>query len=629
MTGVIETGYELYNEIQRRGLHVRHEYGRDNAVLLELRERLGCPDDRLAVFLKERHTSAQDFLKAFLSVAAPFARMFEEIWAFLASHVAPRASETIRVRFGWDTDGIDIDLDQFRVAVESTRLIRTSAIQDIWPRDAVGDLFDLQRVISPQWREPVRSWPDYRYMEPYTLLDCRTGRDDEFERLVGEIHRLFQAMADADAEWSARDRERQRSLAELDIERGQDRARERPATAGLLSDLLPGWRPIFDDSAQVPSNVRRAAVAFLETRIRPKIAQQAATVVARARELLDILELPFWRHRWHTYEIWATMLVLRSLDPLRPRPLVSNGHLRLDVTETSRIADLLAQDHPDACVVTQMETPFHHMKRRAIRPDISICFDDKRKAESRALVVEVKHRQALTRAHVAEVGGAYRSGSPRASGVVLVNYDRAEIGEEVPADVVVLQDIRPDMADQVRAASELILQWTANAGLRPRYQAVMVLLDVSGSMRDQYEPPEVQRALRKMLAMPGLKIYRFNDGLVPGGDWDASPHSLRPSLATGGGTSLRRAMQQLYFQKLAEVDRRGVDDAPLAMEPFVEVVLVVSDGGYETNVPELGSVPLRKRVLPSELEQGLEWLSHPDSREFAALGTDPISGTGL
>jgi hypothetical protein len=45
---------------------------------------------------------------------------------------------------------------------------------------------------------------------------------------------------------------------------------------------------------------------------------------------LDILDLLFWRLRWHTYEVWTTVLTLRVLDQYRPVVGIANGYTSVD-----------------------------------------------------------------------------------------------------------------------------------------------------------------------------------------------------------------------------------------------------------------------------------------------------------
>jgi hypothetical protein len=144
----IETASELYREIKRRGLHLRDENGRDSALLQELGGKIGCPDTRLQKFLDASDFSAEFFLRIFLQLVAPFARMFQEIWDYLNREGAPKATETIAVRFGFEDskDTCSIDLDQFRRYVETAQHVIAAVTTRIWPYKALHGLFGVAKL---------------------------------------------------------------------------------------------------------------------------------------------------------------------------------------------------------------------------------------------------------------------------------------------------------------------------------------------------------------------------------------------------------------------------------------------------------------------------------------------------
>src|SRR5262245_37434180 len=111
----ISTGRDLYREIRSRGLHLRRGVGRDDALYAELCQHLNCPaSQNLSSFLRQSELSAEVLLRAFLLVAEPFGQMFQDIWNYLAASAAPKATESIRIRFGFEEDGVTTDLNEFR-----------------------------------------------------------------------------------------------------------------------------------------------------------------------------------------------------------------------------------------------------------------------------------------------------------------------------------------------------------------------------------------------------------------------------------------------------------------------------------------------------------------------------------
>ena len=108
---------------------------------------------------------------------------------------------------------------------------------------------------------------------------------------------------------------------------------------------------------------------------------------------------------------------------------------------------------------------------------------------------------------------------------------------------------------------------------------VVVLLDVSGSMGKSYESDLSQRGLRFVRDHAQFLIYRFSDGLQPGGDLG---EGIR--FQTAGSTELERALQQLQQE--------------LRIMP--DEMILVTDGDFG-RAPSLGKLRNHVEVGPDEL----------------------------
>jgi hypothetical protein len=86
-------------------------------------------------------------------------------------------------------------------------------------------------------------------------------------------------------------------------------------------------------------------------------------------------------------------------------------------------------------------------------------------------------------------------------------------------------------------------------------------------------------------------VFRFNDGLVPGGDLH-----LERRIATGGGTQLGAALNQLYALPETGIPER---------------LLVVSDGEHDHPGELLRKCGEHHECQPEDLEKHLEWLVQP------------------
>jgi hypothetical protein len=584
---ILESASHFYRAIKRRGLDLR-EYGRDRPLLAKLAESLSCPDLNLQAYLDNHpEISAEIFLQKFLALAEPFARMFEEIWQYLAEHIAPVANETISVRFGFDpARSTSVDLEAFRRYVETTRTVLATVQLTTWPHSALGKLFELGRVFVRLETDPIvadrlASQPSsyYRPGKPYPLGNLPAGSPP----LVQRIHQLFQRVIDSCAQ--AHNEKNARRVPELDQPDANDepRAALRDA-ASLLTDLLPSWKIIFAGADRISKEEVAEADNFYAREIERLLGKAAGQAEVPLLEALDILDLPFWRDRWHTYEIWASVLTLQTLSEYRPRLRIENGRVPLDGYSTEIVADLTGAVDSSGCVALQALTSFGG---RDIRPDLRVCRTDTVKAENTMAIVEFKQREAMTCGHVEEVAAKYSAGSPNAGGIILVNYDEPAITPKLPGDCILLQGIEPRARERIAEFERTLLGMLALAGFPPERRSRVLLLDVSGSMGDGYASSHVQAALRSLVQNRSLKVYRFNDGLVAGGDLQTLQSS---SLRGQGGTELGLALSQLE-KLLGSIDR----------------LLLISDGGHD-HPPRLECIAEMRECSPDEIPEFSAWL---------------------
>ncbi|MEY2500938.1 MAG: hypothetical protein QOI07_1272 [Verrucomicrobiota bacterium] len=588
MDPILQSAATLYREVRNRGLDLRTDRGRDRALLAELARSLGCPDLKLQSYLDSHpEITAEVFLQKFLRLAEPFAKMFEEIWQYLAERAAPGASETIAVRFGLDpASSTSVDLEAFRRYVETTRLAIAHVRIQTWPPEALSELFQLRKIFCVDENDPIiarrlaeRGNAYYRPGETYSLGELPSGAHP----LVARVHGLFQQIVDDYAQSCLPDTSR--SLPELERENQRDeQVDELRHFAFLLTDLIPGWKMIFAGADRITATNARAGEAFFARQIEPRLGSATARRTVPLLEALDVLDLPFWKDRWHTYEIWASIVTLRALAEYNPQLRIVEGRVALDGFSTAIVADLVGADQCPGCVAVQALTSH---AGRDIKPDLRVCITETVKAENTALIVEFKQREGMTRAHVEEVTEKYRAGAPNAGGVILLNYDQPQITAVLPPGCVLLQGFEPRAVALITEFERHVVGMLELAGFhRPRGRRVL-LLDVSGSMGDSYTSARAQAALRSLLGARTLKIYRFNDGLVRGGDLKEPDES---SLRGHGGTQLKLALDQLS-ELVGVIDR----------------LLLVSDGGHD-NPSQPNFVSEMRECQPDAIGNYSRWL---------------------
>jgi hypothetical protein len=587
MPNIYETAIELHRELSRRGLELNPKIGRDAALHATLASKLGLSADGFSRALKHSSISSEAYLRALMEVAQPFAQMFQQIWSYLSKHCAPRANESLYVRFGFDNERTEIDWDQFRVMVESARKVWAIGPIVMWP---LNELFGLARLLSehdPNWRSIPGS---YERGKPFTLPEIQVI--DRFDEVGHRVREAMQSWIDAIHHAWPLERRIDRDLPELDrtMETNPEHEREQELIhlSYALTDLLPTWKSILGNWDLIPPRTKQKALDYFDQEIAPKLQPNIGGAWRSALEALDILDLPFWRHRWHTYEVWSAIKALEALDDFHPLPIVSGGHIALDVASPALVAKLAASQTVYAHV--QAETKLLHPlgNRKAIKPDLRFSIDTPATNGGTIAIIEFKQRRELDVAHVSEVLAAYSLGVGLRGGVVLINYDAAP-AVEVPLGCIVIGDVHPGKPDKVREYQTAVRNCFTGTAVVPQPRRRFVLLDVSGSMGLAYTSPAAQRGLKRLVALPWVKVFRFNDGLVPGGDLKADSQ-----IATGGNTELGAALKQLF-----ELPDAGIP----------ERLVIVTDGGHDHPDELLAKVGLHVECKPDDLEEHLDWLA--------------------
>ena len=183
---------------------------------------------------------------------------------------------------------------------------------------------------------------------------------------------------------------------------------------------------------------------------------------------------------------------------------------------------------------------------------------------------------------------AYSSGCPNSGGVLILNYDNAGTIVSLPAQCHILEGVEPLNQNAIDMFRRQLLDALCAAGLKPMDEVTTVLLDVSSSMGNSYQDAEVQGFLRALLAMRRIRLLRFNNGLIEGGDLDSA---AAETLTTSGGKELGRALSDIE-----------------SLFGLPHKLLVVTDGGHDHPKDALSRIPNVKECLPKDIGMHFEWL---------------------
>lgn len=579
----IETAGSLYREIRNKGLHLRNGYGRDDALISELAKRLKCPDTNLQRYLDNSNISAQDFLIEFIGVSQPFAMMFSEIWDYVSVYTGDSFSESIAIRFGFpdSTDQTVINLEQFRRYVEEIGKI--ISITRIWTKKAIYQLYGLYRILLREGFDG-RIKNIYKEGDPFSLPKIIV-KDHPFDHIAASINNLFQTNIDAFVKKSRLDIF-EHEFKYKDEELVNNEKLTFP-TRCLTADLLPFWIEVFDMYDCISDETKNMAMEFYEKQIKSLLDREKRVRIGTLKKGINIIDLPFWRHRWHIYEIWGTIITLQGLKEYRPVLRIKNNMLPFDAYNPAIIADLKTKDYKKACVSMQVTTPYKTPTRTAIKPDLRVCFSHEFVPNNSAVIVEFKQRLKMTKQHVLDVATAYNNGSPKAKGVIILNYDNFNEEVKLPGGCKILSDVHPSNKAALDEFKNALLNASQRALLLPKLENIAILLDVSASMRGHYRKESIS-LLHNLIRNNGMQVFAFNDGLI-------SNKSMRDTdctdLITSGGTYLGKALEQL--EHLCGLPQR---------------LLIVTDGEFERPTEILSMIPKVKECMPQNINNYINWL---------------------
>jgi hypothetical protein len=250
------------------------------------------------------------------------------------------------------------------------------------------------------------------------------------------------------------------------------------------------------------------ALTELVERYPPTIAQRQIAV----KTLLEILNLPVFKHRYELYGAWV-FTQLAAAWPPGTELRVIDGVLRFPFKATV-LADLLDTE-PPACIVCELRTPLENPKgksrKTAIQPDYSVLVGELPKdlqsgstAELAVMDVECKQYKYPANRDFAYALEDYARGRPK-SHVVLVSHG--------PLNSKTITD---KVAEKVRDRTEAIAHLEPKNSEARQQLAALVLGQVSRNL--VVSPVAAMRSLRVTLtwdrAPADLDLHLF---VEPGG----------------------------------------------------------------------------------------------------------------
>ncbi len=460
----LDSGAELWDFLRERAK--LEPEGWDEQLVLRLREALELPpEDDFHAALVAQGTSAQDVLLAFLRTLEPFAEMMTDLLALFERHGITTAGSTVGIVFDFDREhDLRFDLDFFRSQRTALRRAVAAAPVAAWTLD---QLWDLERAL----REPgglgayaghpdVEPWAEaYRGGSWPPPLEAPSSGHEELDARLEAVWRVWEWFL-ATARDLAESRDELRERGREVYERRNDPSFERDPLVELIaqvdSDL---WLGTVAQRAYELAQAARTEPdgPRVSTAIADLDAVFAAVPTVFEQQLVDaieeILDLPFWEHRYELYSSWILARLVATLEPADVVLCDDDGELRFAFKAT-RLASVSAGRRRLSVwaeLRTALDAPHGKSRKGAIQPDYSVLVDaaseEPRLADS-LLEIECKQYARSDATNFAHAIADYARGRPNAE-IVLVNH-----GPINAERVLSRPEVRP-YADRAHPIAEL------------------------------------------------------------------------------------------------------------------------------------------------------------------------------
>lgn len=571
----IKSSVQLYRLISRENLHLRAGYGRDDALLGQLAQKLGLdPNKPIPKQLESKKISLEEFVQAFFLLIEPFAKMLSNIYSIMQRHQARSALRSIRMRFSFQKirEEFDFDLKHFREWLAIYRKLRGTFTIRLWSYDDIGKLFQPIGTLRNIYGEDYNWERNRRYSsplpEPQILyidsqwIPLRHLRDamEQLRQIVAEeTDEHANALSALTKEYE--DREEQ-------IEFSPSKVRL------MLSDLWPGFVGLLsqlEKSSPTKSLTKEAINALQEIdRIQRDIQRSHMDGEVLVRDLVELLRLPFWKHRWRVYEVWVMFGVIDCLDEYDITLELVGDRLTLEEYTATKVAQFEDLKGGDYEVWTQLSTPVDTPhKRKHIMPDIRFCRDDAGVPENTFLLVECKQSINMKPKGLKDLIEDYRRGAYKSILNLFVNYDRFPAISLPFPHIKLFSNVNPAYPSIVQEFKKLIKSTLMEHRIEPAVpQFDAIVFDVSVSMRGKYTVSEISKTCRNLLIENSRsKIFFFSSNLL------ATDKLSSPALVSelegmiSGSTNLDGALRELHSKY-----------------PDIKRVAVVTDGHYDSPI---------------------------------------------
>lgn len=550
----------------------------------------------LQEYLDKSKLSIENFVKAFLTLTAPFAKMYEDIYTNFKRYGVRKANESIRMVFDFKKCKLNFDLRYFKEEMSIIRKVKMLKSFEIWNKDALKLLFEYIDILTSNVQISGQHFGDeyYRVGKPYQIPPVPKVTPKLYEQ-VNSIRQIFTTIISTVEELENESKGEGSDFEKIAIFKKTNFGQEKSDTdeqlelirirnlANLLTDLIPGFRKLLSmmkdpEYEEIVGNARiQNALEFFEKRIIPQLTNETHITDVEIELLFEFLNLPMWKYRWFLYEVWCSLKAVEALNDYNPCLIVKDNMLKID--EGKRWSKL-ANFESDMGTVSLFCQAYIETKvikdRKAIMPDLIISKKGGSINPEIIILIEFKQRISYSSNSLIKLINDYAQGSPNSVLNLFVNYDTfPEMSSEKiisPKKTLLLSQVNPDypgMINQFKTSITDALRYSNIHPSIPIFDAL--LLDISSSMKGAYYQNNSYKILSNItIEVADVQIFYFNEDLIEPNDIPSEYLTSFSQLQKiiRGGTSLEKTLNTLQRN-----------------HPKIKKLLLVTDGDY-------GSLPL-------------------------------------
>lgn len=614
--GVIENSWDLWKFLlDYAGLDPD---GYDQELVLDLKLRLRLPLDEgveLADLLKKNRVSTEDFLTAFFKSIEPYVGMYRDVLLFFQKEGIKFSDNMVQIKFdfGKISDELEINLEHFKRIMRILTEITADLL--VYPKDQ-RFVWGITNILwkysqNPPEDDHAKRW-DEEYERGYFSLplpELPPVGDEEIDATLGlawniwvdvitEIMRYTSETCRQKRWWSFYEEETRGETVTGEKGRGWD-----PKTLLILdSDYWPNrtLRGLFNlTEAIITGKIHQDELRQTIEELKKHLSVVQRVVSKKTvSQLLELLDLPFWKKRYLLYQVWILTQLLRALDAYNREVHIVNNKISFKWTG-SHLGTIYTR-HGRIHVWSELRSPFYAPigkgRKRGIKPDYSLTMEPITEPETTLIAIECKQYKRGDARNFMSAVVDYARGLPNAR-VILVNYGAIPpslhevlkdkfgdvkgriylIGHMRPGVALSFENFRKAIIDGIPPPERTLETMEVLGTLNERDEIEVIAVDISGSMDDALSSFQVKNLLNFLVSIYNSATLVAVDTTIRG-KWsnprEGINHLLK--LDRSRGTDLPEALKgykHLEDKMILITDKQGLEQILGCLNPKILVVL--------------------------------------------------------